>query len=467
MKNSSPKICHVPNSKQNSDASAASLFSRRKFLATTGVAAAGLTILPSGTLFGQGANNKLNIAIIGAHGRAFQMYGSIRSENVVALCDVNADNLALAAKEFPGAKTYVDWRKCLEQKDIDAVVCCTPDHTHAFIGIWAMNRGYHIYLEKPLANSVMEARMVRDTYLKNRHRLATQQGTQRHAMPNCARIAELIKHGAVGELRDVHTWGNRRHNVSDYYPAGGPVPSTIDWDLWCGPSPLHPFHPDYFRGKPGANCLQWNMFRDFGSYQVGDMGSHTVDFAWNALDATAPTSIRADGDDFNPAVAPSKLRAIFTLPANHWRGQIRLVWHGGGSMPNSPAKFIDLTQIGHGMMFVGSKGTLIADFGNRMLIPTGNTADMTYFRAPKEEDIRPDFNFWQQWVNACKGDLKTSCNFDYSGHLIETLMLGLVAHEAGTELKYDPVAGRITNHEAANSMKYFQRQYREGWTLNG
>jgi len=444
------------------------LLSRRKFLVTTGLAAAGLTILPSGTLRGEGTTNKLNIAIIGAHGRAFFLYDSLREENVVALCDVNADNLALAANEFPEAKTYVDWRKCLEQKDLDAVVCCTPDSTHAFIAIWAMNRGLHVYMEKPLGNCVMEARAVREVYLKNRDKVATQHGTQRHQMPNCQRIAELVKSGAIGDLRDVHAWGNRTHNVTAYRPAEGSPPTSIDYDLWTGPSPMHPFNPGYFQGKPQTNCLNWNMFRDFGSWQVGDMGSHVVDFVWNAIDADRPTVIRAEGDEFNPAVAPSNLRAIFTLPANDWRKQIRMVWHQGGSMPNNPVEFLDLTKIGHGMMFVGSQGTLVADFGNRMIIPSGPNADMTYFRTPAAEDIAPPVgNFMAEWINACKGNLKTSCDFDYAGTMIETLMLGLVAHEAGTELQYDADAGRITNVEEANATPYFQRQYRKGWELNG
>jgi predicted dehydrogenase len=457
----------APDAAPRIQAPAPAGISRRKFLVTTGLVAGGLTILPSGMLRGGGTTNKLNIAIIGSHGRASFLYDTLKNENVVALCDVNADNLALAAKEFPEAKTYVDWRKCLEQKDLDAVVCCTPDSTHAFVAIWAMNRGLHVYMEKPLGNCVMEARAVRETYLKNRDKVATQHGTQRHAIPNCQRIAELVKGGAIGALRDVHAWGNRKHNASAYLPADGPAPSSIDYDLWTGPSPMHPFNPSYFTGQPQTNCLNWNMFRDFGSWQVGDMGAHVVDFVWNAIDADRPTDISAEGDEFNPAVAPSKLRAIFTLPANDWRKQIRMVWHGGGSMPNNPVDFLDLTKIGHGMMFVGSRGILVADFGNRMIIPTGPNADMTYFKTPATEDVAPPIeNFMNQWINACKGDLKTSCDFDYAGRMVETLMLGLVAHEAGTKLHYDAGAGRITNVAGANFTPYFQREYRKGWTLN-
>jgi predicted dehydrogenase len=184
---------------------------RRDFLKGAAAAGVGLVILPSGVLSGKNApSNKLNIALIGAYGRALAHYEGLKNENVVALCDVDENYLGLAAKEFPNAKHYVDWRKCLEQKDLDAVVCCTPDHTHAFIGTWAMNRGLHLYMEKPMGMSVEEVRLVRRTYLKNKNKLAVQHGTQRHAKPNFDRVRELIRDGAIGELKAVHVWGNRQ-----------------------------------------------------------------------------------------------------------------------------------------------------------------------------------------------------------------------------------------------------------------
>ena len=167
---------------------------RRTFLASSIATGTGLTILPSGTLAASG--DKLNIALIGAYGRGKQHHHDLKTQNVVALCDVHAENMASAVKVFPNADTYVDWRKCLERKDLDAVVICTPDHHHAFISIWAMNRGLHVYCEKPLSECVQEARAVRDVYLKNINKLATQHGTQRHAIPNFDRVAEMIKGGA-------------------------------------------------------------------------------------------------------------------------------------------------------------------------------------------------------------------------------------------------------------------------------
>jgi predicted dehydrogenase len=134
----------------------------------------------------------------------------------------------------------VDWRKCLEQKDNNAVVACTADHTHAFIATWAMNRGHHVYMEKPLANSVEEARVRRAPYLKNRNKLATQCGTQRHKNDNFNRGKELILHGAIGTLESVCAWGNRQIPKPAYLPAAGEPPKGLHYDLWIGPSPFHP-----------------------------------------------------------------------------------------------------------------------------------------------------------------------------------------------------------------------------------
>jgi predicted dehydrogenase len=440
---------------------------RRQFLKSAALTGAGVLILPRVKLFGADApSNKLNIALIGTWGRGEAHFSSISSENVVALCDVNEEHLAFAAKKFPNAKHYTDWRQMLDQKDLNAVVCCSADHTHAFVANWAMNRGLHIYCEKPLANSVEEARVVRATYLKNKNKLATQVGTQRHAIENFNRVRELIKDGAIGELQEACAWGDRQLPRPGYLPAEGEPPKHFHYDLWIGPSPMHPYNPGYFSGGPGMNCLQWNMYWDFGTGQVGDMGSHTMDLAWNALDAGLPTSAEGKGDPVNPDVSPVKLQMNFELPANNWRSAIRVAWYQGGGLPESPAKFIDLKKIGHGAMFEGSKGYLVADFGNRILFPNGKGADMTYYK-PRTKDalIPPLGEFQKEWINACKGNLKTSCDFDYGGKMIEMMLLGLVAYRVGKKISYDGKEGRVTDNTEANNL--LRRTYRPGWTLNG
>ncbi|MCX6903456.1 MAG: Gfo/Idh/MocA family oxidoreductase [Verrucomicrobia bacterium] len=441
---------------------------RRHFLNSAAFTGAAALILPRTTLFGADTpNNKLNVGLVGTWGRGEAHFGALSSENVVALCDINEEHLAFGAKRFPNAKTYVDWREMLDkQKDLNAVVICTADHMHSFVANWAMNRGLHVYCEKPLANSVEEARIVRATYLKNKNKLATQCGTQRHEIENFNRVSELVRDGAIGELKEVCAWGDRQIRRPGYLPAQGEPPANFHWDLWLGASPAHPWNPGYFSGGSGMNCLQWNMYWDFGSGQVGDMGSHTMDIAWNAIDPDLPTSAEGKGDPFHPEVTPVKLETHFDFPANDWRPAIRVAWYQGGAMPESPSRAIDLKRIDHGAMFEGSKGYLISSFDSRMIYPTGSKADMTYYKPrPKEQLIPRLGNFQKQWIDACKGSLKTACDFDYSGRMIQTMLLGLVAYRAGKKISYDAAAGTVTDNPEANAL--LRRTYRPGWTLNG
>jgi predicted dehydrogenase len=323
-----------------------------------------------------------------------------------------------------------------------------------------------VYCEKPLGNCVEEVRVVRANYLKNKSKLATQVGTQRHAHENFARVRELVKDGAIGELQAAYAWGNRQIRRPGYLPAEGEPPATLHYDLWIGPSPMHPYNPGYFGAKPGANCLNWNMFWDFGTGQVGDMGSHTMDLAWNALDAELPTSAAGEGEKFNPEVSPVELHTTFEIPANDWRKAIQLHWYQGGMMPSSPNKYVDLNKIDHGAMFKGTKGFIVCDFTSRLVIPFGKEADMTYYKPrPKEQLGAPIDHFQKQWINACKTDLKTSCDMEYSGKLIETMHLGLVAYRVGKKISYDGAAGRVTDCPEADAL--LKKKYRDGWTLNG
>jgi hypothetical protein len=229
---------------------------------------------------------------------------------------------------------------------------------------------------------------------------------------------------------------------------------------------MHPYNPGYFAGGPGMNCLSWNMYWDFGSGQVGDMGSHTMDLPWDALDADLPTTAEGQGDPFHPEVTPVKLEMHWDIPANAWRPAIRLGWYQGGAMPENPSKAVNLKAIDHGAMFEGTKGVLVADFTSRMLLPNNKGADLTYYKArPKEALLPPVGDFQKEWINACKGSLKTSCDFDYGGRMIEMMLLGMVAYRVGKQIKYDGAAGKVTDSPEADAL--LRRKYREGWTLNG
>jgi predicted dehydrogenase len=442
---------------------------RRNFLTRVGTTGAGLMILPTGTLFGSNRpHSRLNIALLGAYGRADAHYETLRDENVVAICDVNELALPHALKQFPQAKVYKDWRKCLDHPGLDAVLCCTPDHHHAFIANWSLNRDLHCYMEKPLAITVNEARVVRETYAKKQHRLATQVGMQRHAHPNFDRLRELIRRGGIGRLREVAVWGDRKIPRPGYLPGVEP-PSTLDWNLWLGPSPHRPFNPDYISGDVGLNCLQWNMYWDWGVGQIGDMGSHTMDLVWNVIDAELPTRVTATSSEtFNPEVTPVEMTASYLFPANAWRDEIRVTWYQGGAMPGTPLNWVDLKRIGHGAWFKGDHGFVIADFTNHVLYPHGRDADLSYLTPPTKADLRPPLeNFQKQWTNACKSGRPrdTACNFKYSADMIETLCLGLVAFRAGQPLEYDATQGRVTNLPTAN--EYLTKPYRAGYPMTG
>ena len=432
---------------------------RRIFLKHSAAVGAGITILRSGILrAGHSPNEKLNIAVIGVRGRGGANLNSVKGENIVALCDVNAKNLGEAAKQFPQAKTYQDWRKCLDQKDIDAVVCSTTDHTHAFVSVWAMNRGKHVYSEKPLANSVHEAHVVRETYLKNKGKLATQMGTQIHASDNYRRMVELIRGGAIGNVKKVHVWCSRTPEGGSYLPAAGPVPEHIDWDLWIGPSPDHPFNPGYFGG-----CLAWNRFWDFGSGQIGDMGSHMIDMAYWALDLGLPTTCQAEGTPVHTDTCPLWLTAEWDHPANDWRPAVKVNWYDGGKKPGLPSKVFDRDELFKGVLFHGEKGYLLCDYDYRILMPTD---DLTHYSSPKKEElIPPSPGHHQEWIIACKTGKPTLCNFDYAGALIENNLLALVAYRVGQKLEWDAKNLKATNCPEAD--RYTYKKYRDGWVLNG
>jgi hypothetical protein len=432
---------------------------RRDLFKASAATGLGLMAVRSGVLAaGKSPNDKLNIAAIGAGGRGWENIKSVRSENIVALCDVNDNNLGAAAREFPNAKTHIDWRKCLEQPDIDAVVCSTTDHTHAFVNVWAMNRGLHVYSEKPLANSVEEARMVRETYLKHKDKIATQMGTQIHETDNYRRMVELVRGGAIGTVKEAHVWCSRTPTGGSYPPEVTPVPSHLHWDLWIGPAPFHPYNPEYMGG-----CLAWNRFWDFGSGQIGDMGSHMMDMPFWALDLRFPTTCEAAGTPLNSDTCPQWLTVKWDHPANDWRPAVKVFWYDGGKKPDMPTEAFSRDALFKGVVYVGDRGSLLCDYGFRALAPTG---DLTYYKPPKPEDlIPPSPGHHKEWLIGAKTGKPTLCNFDYSGAIIENNLLALVAYRLGKKLEWDAANLKATNCPEADG--FIRKKYREGWVLNG
>ncbi|MFH1918580.1 MAG: Gfo/Idh/MocA family oxidoreductase [Planctomycetota bacterium] len=431
---------------------------RRRFLKNT--AWAGIGIWAAGTArtsLGRSPNEKLNIGVIGASGRGGANTASVATENIVALGDVDSKRLAEAAAKHPQATKYADWRKLLDQKDLDAVVVSTTDHTHALACVWAMNRGLSVYCEKPLAHSCHEARVMQETYLKNKDKLATQMGTQIHATDNYRRLVELVQSGAIGPVREVHVWCGRVGLADGERPTEAPpVPENLNWDLWLGPAPFRPYHPRYLPG-----CMTWEQWWDFGNGCLGDMGSHLIDLPFWALALRDPLTVEAQGAQLRAETYPEWLTVQWEHPARGDMPPVKLFWYDGIQRPKLEVPGHDIAAWGKGIVFVGDDGILLGDYGKKILVPEEKFKDFK----PADPWIEPSRGHHQEWIHGAKTGAPTLCNFDYSGKLVENNLLGTVAFRVGKKLTWDPKAMKATNCPEADP--YIRPEYREGWTLDG
>ena len=428
---------------------------RRDFLRNASLAWAGFVAVGSGTLAkGRAPSGKLDIAVVGAWGRGRANTGGVRGENIVALCDVDDNNLARAAKNFPKAKTYSDWRKLLDQPGIDAVVCSTTDHTHALVSVNAMKRGKHVYCEKPLAHSVHEARVMQDTYKKQKAQgVRTQMGTQIHATDNYRRAVELVQSGAIGPVTEAHVWCGRRGPTPARPKDSQPAPKNLHWDLWLGPAPFRPYHRTYMPG-----CMRWEQRWDWGNGCIGDMGSHLIDLPFWALKLRDPLTAEAEGEPRSDESYPHWMICRWEHPARGNMVPCKVAWYDGGKQPPSP-EGVNLRKWGIGCLFVGENGKLVADYRRRVLLPKDKFAG---FKPPKPW-IPRSLGHYREWTHACKTGADTLCNFDYSGKLVEHNLLGSVAFRVNKKLEWDPEKLKATNCPEAD--KFIRRKYRQGWTL--
>ncbi|MFH1716769.1 MAG: gfo/Idh/MocA family oxidoreductase, partial [Planctomycetota bacterium] len=256
-------------------------------------------------------------------------------------------------------------------------------------------------------------------------------------------------------------WCGRTPEGGSYLPEVKPVPDNINWDLWIGPSPVHPYNPGYFGG-----CLAWNRFWDFGSGQIGDMGSHMNDMAFWGLDLRLPTTCEASGTPISTDTCPQWLTAEWDHPANDWRPAVKLYWYDGEKKPGMPAKAFNRDELFKGALFKGDKGWLLADYDLLIFMPKQRGNDMTQYKSPKPEDlIPPSLGHHQEWIVACKTGKPTTCNFDYSGALIENNLLALVAYRVGKKLDWD--AANLKARNCSEADQYIRKTYRKGWVLNG
>lgn len=453
---------------------------RRRFLADTAQAAAGLLILShSRSAWSYQANQKLNVAVVGVGQRGTYLLRVIREmgENLVAVCDVDRRRLGEPLKDLPEVRKFQDFRKMLDEMDrqIDAVVAATTCHTHAVIAAAAMKRGKHVYIEKPIAHNVAEARALRE--IARQRKLATQMGNQGMASDSFRRTLELIQEGAIGDIHEAHVW----------YVYGGPgprqrpketppVPEYLDWDLWLGPAPFRPYHPAYGSG--------WG-WRDFSTGMLGGGGSHSINLAFKALNlralwdgAGAKGTIRLETEisELCPENLPRWQTICYQLPARgplppariHWYNAAeeilkqRGIWQRLEKIAGRSLEWKDGSWTPRsGSLLVGTKGVVHTNAHNSacVLLPE---KDFPKAGGPPQRLPRVG-NHMEEWLQACKGGPTPMSNFDHSGPVMELLLLGNVASLVGQPFEFDPVACKIPNNEEAD--RALRPPRRQGWSL--
>src|SRR5690554_289906 len=445
-------------------------YSRRQFLKTAAVGAAGLTVVPN-TVLGKAKgytspSDKLNIAGIGVGGMGRRNLANMNTENIVALCDVDWRYASKTFKDYPKAKQFKDWRKMLDKmgNSIDAVMVATPDHTHAGVAAHAMTLGKHAYVQKPLTHSVYESRLL--TNLAKKHKVATQMGNQGNSFDWCRQLTEWVQSGVIGDVYEAHCWTDRPiwpQGLAE--PKGGmSIPKTLDWDLFLGPAQKRSYDSAY-------TPWNWRGFWDFGTGALGDMACHIMDPLYWALDLKYPISVSASSTLSNLYSPPQAQKVTYKFPNRPAKGNINMPevtvhWYDGGLLPDRLVELEDGEMMGDsngGIILVGTKGKIMTGcYGmNPTLLPTSRMAD---FKQPEPSIPRVkggNGNIWdtnaheQDWIRACKESpgnrTEASSHFGFSGPFNEMVVMGVLAVRLSglqglhRELQWDGEKMQFTN----------------------
>jgi hypothetical protein len=436
--------------------------SRRRFIQQATLAGAGFWLGGSSRAAEpKGANEKLNIAVVGCGGQGGSNLGAVSGENIVALCDVDEKRAASAFSKYPDVKKFADFRKMFDEvgKEIDAVVVSTPDHMHAPIGLTAMKLGKHVYCEKPLTHSVSEARLMRETAA--RMKVATQMGNHGTAGTGFRQNVEIIQSGALGPVKEVHVWSNRpiwAQGMTTRPKEMPDVPATLSWDLWLGVAAERPYHNAYLP-------FSWRGWWDFGTGALGDMACHTANLPFMALKLGYPTAIEAETSGLSPESPPRWSVIRFDFPARGDLPPVKFTWYDGGKKPSDDV-LQEVAKVGKvpasGCLIVGAKGQLFTsnDYGqDRKLLPEEAFKD---YKLP-EPTLPRSPGHHKEWILACKGGKSALSNFDYAAFLTETILLGNVAMRVGKRIDWDGPSMKSSNCPEAE--KFVKREYRKGWTI--
>lgn len=430
---------------------------RRDFLKATAAAGIGAWSGSALQAASTSANEQLNVAFVGVAGRGARNLAALAPMvNVAALCDVDSQRLSAAAADYTNARTWGDFREMLDQQpDLDAVSISTPDHWHAAIAISAMRLGKHVYCEKPLAQSIYEARLMAKMAAETG--VITQMGNQRHGEGRLRTAVEMIRAGMIGDVSEVHVWSGKSLSFSpgDRPTTVDPVPDWLNWDLWLGPAPHRPYHKDTYAH------FNWRGWWDFGTGNLGDMGCHLFDCAYWALGLEFPSTIQAEGPPVHPDSSPNGLTCRYEFPSRGGRPPVTLTWYDGKHAP--PWETIEGVKNlpDQGTLIIGKKGNLLFPHNEPIeLIVKGRSISFT----PPEQTLprvageNPNH---AEWVNAIRGDAKTFSNFAYAGRLTEVVKAGVVTYRSGQPIDWDGPNMKATNCDAADAL--IRPKFRKPW----
>jgi predicted dehydrogenase len=429
---------------------------RRSFLRVAGSAPFFVRELlskpPSGTL---------RLASFGGNGMAYSTLDGIASHpkvKLIAVAEVDENRLDRVRKKYPDARVYTDWREMLhkERGQFDAACIGTPDHMHAPMAISAMHAGVPVYVQKPLAHDIHEVRTLMK--MAQEKKLATQMGIQVHSAREYKVAVKVIQSGAIGKVKEVHTWSEKKWGDTDKLPSiADAAPAGFNWDHWLGVATTRPYVKDAYHPS------NWRKRLDFGTATFGDMGCHILDPVFSSLGLGSPVSVRSEGAAPNGEswALNTLIRYVFPGTAYTAEKTVPVTWYDGDRVPPDEVQALlgELKFPGQGSIFIGEKGQmLLPHVALPILLPL---RDFTGFAMPEAEKSDHYFEF----VEAVLGNGKTSTSFDYSGPLTEAVLLGpLATRFPNTTLQWNGAKAKFSN-TAAN--EFLRRKYRSGWSVSG
>lgn len=453
---------------------------RRNFIKTSGLFSGGVALGAPAILRGQNLNSRLNVACIGVGGKGSSDCDETANAGgtIVGLCDVDANHLSKKSEKYPDAKKFVDFRKMLTEMDeeIDAVVISAPDHLHGIAAETAMNMGKHVYCQKPLTQTVYEARNL--VKIAKEKKLATQMGNQGSATPGLRRAVEVIQSGLIGDPVELHVWSNR-----PVWPQGlerpkgeSPVPEHLNWDLWLGPAQVRPYLEKVY------HPFKWRGWNDFGTGALGDMACHTVNMPFRALKLGYPTLVECElASRIFPETYPLTSKVRFEFPEREGLPPLKFWWYDGSpSVDNSPCRpYPDIVKDvvnlrgklpRSGCLVVGEKGKIFApdDYGATFFVQLKGEEKFLHSGkheaiAPIEESIPRSPGHYKEWVEMIKGGPAAYSNFEIAGYLTEIILLGCIALRVGEGVKMEWDGPNMRSPNCPEAERFVKRNSRTGW----